>query len=437
MAYFERDDEPRARGWRDLILSLATVGALAAGLVLSGCASSIPDIAQLFQEVTLGKPAPSDENLVNKGYAEIEAGNYSYAEIYLDSALSINPSNPFALLNMAVVYEKTGREDEARALYAALIRQNPTNIADSAIDDANVGRIITDIARENLAALDRAVIARAARNADSPIEVSLEPVRQNLESDWRSRMDERISILQDLFAEGFISEDELMARLGGAWSRSHADATPDISEIMHRMETLESLLTRGMISSQSYAVERGYVLDELAPIMAMPAGQSSKPEDRLDERAVIDRIFVPLEDSLRALHRHDLTHRTVRPDNLYCRDRADGPVGLGECLSAPPGFDQPDAFEPIESAMASPAGRGVGSPASDMFALGVTIVTLLSGRWSAQQHQPQRIMRRIERGSYREYAGVLRCSSDMEDCLPGSSMTIRKGAGTSINCAPG
>ena len=243
MAYFERDDEPRARGWRDLILSLATVGALAAGLVLSGCASSIPDIAQLFQEVTLGKPAPSDENLVNKGYAEIEAGNYSYAEIYLDSALSINPSNPFALLNMAVVYEKTGREDEARALYAALIRQNPTNIADSAIDDANVGRTITDIARENLAALDRVVIARAARNADSPIEVSLEPVQQNLESDWRSRMDERISILQDLFAEGFISEDELMARLGGAWSRSHADATPDISEIMHRMETLESLLT--------------------------------------------------------------------------------------------------------------------------------------------------------------------------------------------------
>mgnify|MGYP001292676063 CR=1 FL=1 len=285
MAYFEHDDEPRARGWRDLILSLATVGALAAGLMLSGCASGIPDIAQLFQEVTSGKPAPSDENLVNKGYAEIEAGNFSYAEVYLDSALSINPSNPFALLNMAVVYEKTGREDEARALYAALIRQNPTNIAASAINEGNVGRTITDIARENLAALDRAVIARAARNADSPIEVSLEPARQNLESDWRSRMDERISILQDLFAEGFISEDELMARLGGAWSRSHADASPDISEIAQRLETLESLLKRGMISSQSYAVERGYVLDDLAPIMAMPEGQSPEATAGADEPA--------------------------------------------------------------------------------------------------------------------------------------------------------
>ncbi|MDP6474346.1 MAG: tetratricopeptide repeat protein [Rhodospirillales bacterium] len=290
MAYFEHDDEPRARGWRDLILSLATVGALAAGLMLSGCASGIPDIAQLFQEVTSGKPAPSDENLVNKGYAEIEAGNFSYAEVYLDSALSINPSNPFALLNMAVVYEKTGREDEARALYAALIRQNPTNIAASAINEGNVGRTITDIARENLAALDRAVIARAARNADSPIEVSLEPARQNLESDWRSRMDERISILQDLFAEGFISEDELMARLGGAWSRSHADASPDISEIAQRLETLESLLKRGMISSQSYAVERGYVLDDLAPIMAMPEGQSPEATAGADEPAGDARV---------------------------------------------------------------------------------------------------------------------------------------------------
>lgn len=89
-------------------------------------------------------------------------------------------------------------------------------------------------------------------------------------------MDERISILQDLFVEGFISEDELMARLGGAWSRSHNIASPDVSEITQWLETLESLLQRGMISTKSYASERGYVLEDLAPIMAMPDGQSPK-----------------------------------------------------------------------------------------------------------------------------------------------------------------
>ena len=278
MAYFERGDAPRNSGWRDLLMSVAAVGVLAAGLLLSGCLSSIPDVAQMLKEVSFLKPASSDENLVNKGYREIEAGNYAYAEIYLDSALSINPSNPFALLNMAVVYEKTGRENEARALYTALIRRNPTDSAGAALTEENFGRGITEMARENLAALDRAVIARAARNADSPIEVSLAPMRQNLESDWRSRMDERISILQDLYAEGFLSEDELMARLGGAWSRSHGDASPDISEIGYRLEALESLLQRGMISSQGYAVERGHVLDELAPIMAMPEGRSPKSQ---------------------------------------------------------------------------------------------------------------------------------------------------------------
>ena len=274
MAYLERDGEPRSAGWRDLIMSLAVVSALAAGLLLSACGSNLPEMAQMIKEATLGRPASSDENLVNKGYREIEAGNYAYAEIYLDSALSINPSNPLALLNMAVVYEKTGRESEARALYSALIRRNPSDASGAVLTEENSGLSIAEAARENLAVLDRAVIARAARNTDSPIEAALEPMRQNLESDWRARMDERISLLQDLYAEGFISEDELLARLGGAWSRSHGDASPDISEVSYRVETLESLLQRGLISSQSYAVERGLVLDDLAPIMAMPVGQS-------------------------------------------------------------------------------------------------------------------------------------------------------------------
>jgi len=248
MAYFERDSEPRSAGWRDPIMNLAVVGALAAGLLLSACGTNLPQMAEMIKEAALGRPASSDENLVNKGYREMEAGNYYYAEIYLDSALSINPSNPLALLNMAVVYEKTGRENEARALYSALVRHKPSDAS---------GTVLT------VKASDRSIA-----------EVALEPMRQSLESDWRARMDERISLLQDLYAEGFISEDELLARLGGAWSRSHGDASPDVSEVSYRIEALDSLLQRGMISSQSYAVERGLVLDELAPIMAMPVGQS-------------------------------------------------------------------------------------------------------------------------------------------------------------------
>ena len=59
MASFESGDAPRTSGWRDLLMSLA------AGLLLSGCLSSLPDVAQMLKEVSFGKPASSDENLVN------------------------------------------------------------------------------------------------------------------------------------------------------------------------------------------------------------------------------------------------------------------------------------------------------------------------------------------------------------------------------------
>ena len=162
----------------------------------------------------------------------------------------------------------------------------------------------------------------------------------------------------------------------------------------------------------------------MALILERPAGSRVMTRhvelaDRLDERAIIDRILSPLEDGLCGLHRAGLTHRAIRPDNIYFRASADGPAVLGECISAPPGYDQPDAFEPIESAMASPAGRGDGTAASDMFALGVTIVTLLSGRWPDQHNISERLLQRIERGSYRALAGRLRCSQHMEDLLAG------------------
>ena len=162
----------------------------------------------------------------------------------------------------------------------------------------------------------------------------------------------------------------------------------------------------------------------MALILERPAGgkvvaRFGELADRLDKRAIIDRILAPLEDGLRGLHRAGLAHRAIRPDNIYFRAQADGPAVLGECLSAPPGFDQPDAFEPIENAMASPAGRGEGTAASDMFALGVTILTLLSGSWPDQKNISERLLQRIERGSYRVLAGRLRCSQDMEDLLAG------------------
>ncbi len=55
--------------------------------------------------------------------AAIAAGAYSQAEQAIQSELRIHPGRPELLLNLAVVYARTGRMTEARALYAQVLAQ--------------------------------------------------------------------------------------------------------------------------------------------------------------------------------------------------------------------------------------------------------------------------------------------------------------------------
>jgi len=59
----------------------------------------------------------ADMRLSNRGYEDILSRNYTQAEKNLAEALAINPHNPYALINMGVVYENTGREAQAREMY--------------------------------------------------------------------------------------------------------------------------------------------------------------------------------------------------------------------------------------------------------------------------------------------------------------------------------
>ncbi len=62
-----------------------------------------------------------DMRLSNKALQEIKRGNYKDAEKYLDKALSKNPDNMYAILNMGVVYFKTDRRVQAREMFNKVI----------------------------------------------------------------------------------------------------------------------------------------------------------------------------------------------------------------------------------------------------------------------------------------------------------------------------
>ena len=105
------------------------------GLGLSGCATQ-------------------DMELSNEGFQDISRRNYGQAEVSLEKALSMNPDNPYALLNMGVVYQETGRLDKARQMYERLIGLQPKDIAEKSNTGSLAGKGLVDIAKENLRLLE-------------------------------------------------------------------------------------------------------------------------------------------------------------------------------------------------------------------------------------------------------------------------------------------
>lgn len=140
----------------------------------------------------------------------------------------------------------------------------------------------------------------------------------------------------------------------------------------------------------------------------------------LGQAMIVDHVLKPVVSVLGKLASNGITHRAIRPDNLYYKDSTRTSVMLGECVSAPPGYNQPTMFETIESGMAMPAGRHAGTPADDIYALGVTTLMLLLGRNSVPHLKDEELLRaKIVQGSYGVLVGKNDILQSMREPLRG------------------
>lgn len=57
------------------------------------------------------------------GYLSIAAGNLKKAESVLDAERRADPDSPEVMLNLAAIYQQTGRAADARSLYAAVLAE--------------------------------------------------------------------------------------------------------------------------------------------------------------------------------------------------------------------------------------------------------------------------------------------------------------------------
>jgi hypothetical protein len=134
---------------------------------------------------------------------------------------------------------------------------------------------------------------------------------------------------------------------------------------------------------------------------------------------VMRKILPPLVATLRAFADARITHRAIRPNNLFHQGQA-RQLMFGDAVSAPPGMAQPLAYETIEGGMAQPHCRGTGTSGDDLYALGVTVVFLLMGKDTTVAVDPQVLLRtKIDRGSFMAIVGNSRLPPESSELVRG------------------
>jgi hypothetical protein len=151
-----------------------------------------------------------------------------------------------------------------------------------------------------------------------------------------------------------------------------------------------------------------------------PPGRPLSAEPRVwSEHELMDTLIRPAAIALADLHRRDTTHRAIRANNMFRAGPAD-PVMLGCAWAAPPASRQPCIYEPPYAAICLPAGRGDGSTADDVYALGILLVILALGRDPMAGLDDDAIIRaKVDQGSYAAVTGGHRLPSGITELARG------------------
>ena len=205
---------------------------------------------------------------------------------------------------------------------------------------------------------------------------------------------------------------------------------PRMPQRMDFLSQIGSFVPTGMIKMIAHGVVDWYPENrrKLVAIIELPGGERvfstmNAAVKAMDDTELTRVILVELLPVLKELQTRRLTHRAIRPTNLFFSDNSRQHIMLGEGFTSPPAYDQPAFMETIESAMADPAARGNGRFGEDLYALGATSLMLNLGRNPAAEVGSNELLaNKINDGSYSALVGSYRITGPIIEVLRGLLM---------------
>jgi len=203
--------------------------------------------------------------------------------------------------------------------------------------------------------------------------------------------------------------------------------SPGLAARISTMIQLKGLDTSGLLPMIEYGPaywppsnENVMIVVYERPLGGRAMTAITQGKTKISEYELPRRVITPISGALTTLASFHVSHRAIRPENLFFMDEEYQNLVIGDCVTAPPGYDQPLIYETIERGMASQTGRGLGHSADDIYALGATLIVLLLGyNPVARLTDRELFTAKVEQGSYAALCGGQRLPLSLLEPLRG------------------